>query len=256
MALLLLRSLQIVLVLSCMAGVMGGPGWPLCYAACQSAVYAATIGACVATGGVACPAATAAYAAGQAACAASCAGTCFSNETTVTTKHGDGEVLTPMHEVRAGQMVLTLEDGRRAWTKVLQNTRVEGSFAFVRVTAEQGASAYDLTITEEHLTPRVSRPGAHGHAQLDLTKAKHVRVGDQIPMTPINQSSGAGAKVTSVERFSMSHKHVLATSAGTVVAGGLLTTTVCDDYDLIEGQQDMAGFLQAWRRVHAGLLYA
>merc|ERR1712217_764197 len=136
---------------------------------------------------------------------------------------------------------------------VLQNMRVEGSFPFVRIVAKRGPSLFNLTVTEEHVTPRLSTQSKAAGLDFGITKARDLNVGDFVPVS--DQVGRGVADVAAVEYFLMPHKHVLVTAAGTVLADGLLTTTVCDEYTLMEDRQDMASFLAKCRHDHAKLLY-
>ena len=79
-----------------------------------------------------------------------------------------------------------------------------------------------------------------------------MELGDMVPVSAIGGAGGVAelAKVTTVEALQLSHKNFLVTKKGTVLANGMLVTTVCEGKDAIMYRESMDAALAHWRDVH------
>lgn len=208
----------------------------------------ATLPACSATplgpvGGAAC------FIACEAACVLACVVTwCFDGNVAVTVRRAGFDVgLLPISDVTAGDEVLTHEDGMDLWTEVRQNMYSPGLVPFlsIEVSSDESVTASEpLVVTPNHVMVVTNTSSG----ALVLREAGFLQVGDLLPT-----AGGASATVTSIKHFeSLNGKHTLVTAHGTVVANGVLTTTVCADNLQSNGTgvSDLATVLPEWRETH------
>merc|ERR1719387_8498 len=128
----------------------------MCYGGCLGTCFTVGAAGMVASGPFAPAVGTSGAAACTSGCAALCIASCFSDEAMVSaSKNGTDSVPASITELQRGQQVWTLEGGKLVLTEVIRNTRVEGSFPFIRILASNGSHTYNLTVTEEHNLPRL-----------------------------------------------------------------------------------------------------
>lgn len=136
----------------------------------------------------------------------------------------------PTHvaDVKPGQSVLTLKEGTEVVTEVLSNLRLEGSFQHVHITGALGNRTEDVTVTSNHMIPRMRSPSFFA-TQAELVAAGSLQPGDSIMVKrPGASEKPALAQVVRLERRILSHKNFLVTMSGTVLANNVLASTVCD----------------------------
>merc|ERR1719210_2640290 len=165
----------------------------------------------------------------------------------MTVRADEGHELVPVENLRPGQEVETMDGGRPIWTKVVFNIRVPATSAFMRIAARQ--APHNLTITEEHMSPRLARADVSSFARFDAVMGKDLAVGDWVPV--MRQKDIVEADIMSVERIQLPYKNIPETAMATVVANGFLTTTVCEQSPV---GQNMSHLVEEWRRTHSALI--
>lgn len=162
---------------------------------------------------------------------------CFAEDTPVTVLRGAAALPIPVQDVRPGDLVRTLDEltGRVAWTTVTLNAKhtsgpaaggigAGAGFDFVTVTTAGGRA---VTVTTDHVMV------AHVNGSLTAMRAGDLAPGHELLGDPAVAPASAPAsawspdEVVGVRRHGMPAKWELATERGTVLAGGLLATTIC-----------------------------
>lgn len=167
-------------------------------------------------------------------CAIGCIATCFSPETQIILEGTQTPVF--VGDLRSGDKVLTIVDNGEVFTEVLfAATHTNETIEFIRVTTPSG----ELTVTVDHGLLIKDENG-----MLMLIKAGALRVGDEL----------AGAKgelaVLAVRKERRSTRVTVATKAGTILANGVLASTICGT-SFNNGQQ-LQEVLPGWLRTHGG----
>lgn len=206
---------------------------------------------------------------GAAACAALCAAACaptapacFSDDAIAWQVDSEGVAQkVAVQELVPGDHVLTLSHGRFVATKVLHNQRSRGDFAFTELVAKQGETVFNLTVTDEHNLVW-ARGGQESKMHLgeddwEVAMARLLNVGDFVPVMVTNETAGAGARtdlarLTWLRQVQLNVKNTLITELGTMLANGILVTTICDG-DLLVDPPKFNATLQKWRSLHRGL---
>lgn len=159
----------------------------------------------------------------------------------MTVRTSEGQELVPVEKLQVGQEVATMDDdGRHVWTKVVLSSREIATSPFRRVLTR--GSPLNLTITEEHMSPRLARASESSFARFDAVMAKDLTVGDWVPM--LKQSGVVEVDIVSVEHMRLQYKNVLATGRATVLANGFLTTSVCEGAPI---GQNMSHLVKEWQ---------
>lgn len=210
-----------------------------------------------------CCAATApALPAGVATCSLFCATVCspltvgcLSDDVVTQEVGSDGEVRkVAVQHLEPGKEVLTLSEGRLVATRVLQNQRSEGNFVFTELGVEQGGKYFNLTVTNEHNMVRLrggeSSVNRAGENNWEVLLAAQLKVGDLIPADARAAGSVGLARIAQVRQMELGVKNTVVTESGTMLANGLLITTICDG-ELAGGSPlSLNATLQKWRRLH------
>jgi len=217
----------------------GGLGYPLCVAACEATALAMTVF----------PPTTVAGVIQLSACLAECipAGFlgCFSGDTQITVLENNLEVNKYINDVCAGDIVKTMSNERKIiLTKVLKNTKIEGIFEFIQISAQNvndGSHSRQLRITPTHGIVLMNEDGL-----LTIDAAEHAVIGDKIVV-----ADNSVLKITEISRLVMTDKYMLETSDGTVLASGIFASTICDEE--VGSEQLFGSKMKEWHVKHDNL---
>jgi hypothetical protein len=179
------------------------------------------------------------------ACALFIPPACFANDTTVAVSAPDGTLhSTPVSAVHAGDQVLTLVDGRPIVTRVVRNVQSKGSFDFFEFEVRSDHTVSTLKVTPQHamLILDASR-------ELRFFVPADVRVGDEML-----SSDGSTWNVSGIRRSTGAEKFTLVTSEGSVLASGVLVSTICDEE--ISSGLKMDDVVEGWKLKHSYDRYA
>ncbi len=160
----------------------------------------------------------------------------------MTTIENGVEVKKNIGLIGSGDFVRTLIDGELKWTKVLKNTKTEGFFEFVQISA-QGKDALNnaqLIVTPSHGLVFLSEDGN----RLTLDSAEHVMRGDLLIA-----ANGDVLHVTEVSSVKMQDKYTLETSDGTVLASDVFVSTICDE-EVAGGERLWDTKMKDWHARH------
>lgn len=235
----MLVALVVLQVATLAVPVDAGPSG---YAACMVTCFEMGASVTAASLGLALPAGVF----GAAACAALCAAAgspllvCFDPSTVLLGPCGslqDRRCATNITSVVPGSLVVTMTpEGAPSLTKVTANIRHVGSFDYVQLDTGAGA----LRVTPNH-----GIVVFNGSAAFVVTAAT-VAVGDVVQVSPT-----ARVPVRSIEWTRRDGKYELETESGTVLASGMLATTICDA-DLEHGvRYPLEEKLGSWKEKHS-----
>lgn len=180
---------------------------------------------------------------------------CLDDSTKVIVRSAlNGEAIErKVQAVIRGDLVLTIHPytAAPAWTRVRSNIAYESSsnadhFEFIELLTETHKA---INVTEDHVM--VIGVGVEWHNKL----AGQVVCGDVVM-----DQNGVAVRVTDVRRHQKRLKYDLVTEDGTVLANGVLVSTVCADNFASSsrfetgklGTSEFAATLATWRRDHAG----
>jgi hypothetical protein len=164
---------------------------------------------------------------------------CFANDTIIAVSAPDGTLLEkPISAVHVGDQVLTLVDGRPATTRVVRNVRSSGSFDFFEFEARSGYAVSTLKVTPQHSMLLTDQQG-----EMRFSLPADVSVGDEM-----QSRDGSTRKVSRIGRFVGEEKFTLETTEGSVLASGLLVSTICDSE--INTGLKMDDVMHGWKLRH------
>ena len=193
---------------------------------------------------------------------------CFSDDTHVhlMTKNGDVAIIR-VEDVQPGSCILTMDKhGNRVKTEVAANYKHEGAFGFLTIVAESiDGEQYTLTITDNHWMIRAPFGSALGDDKITIDHLKAcmantLRVGDLVPVCSTDPEMVAKGvcfgRITALDRHVRPVKYEVVTAEGTVLADGVVCTTMCH---MIPIHWDVRGMplesvLEEWRAIHLELL--
>lgn len=184
------------------------------------------------------PAGPLGYGVCYAACVAGFTLACFSEDTQVIVYRGEGEKTVSVSDINPGDMVQTLEHGRVTKAAVLRNIKSEGKYEFVELVFDDRI----LTVTPGHGIVVLS-----GSGELIMKKAKLAQIGDKLI-----SAEGLEKTILSVNFKWLKTKHTLETLEGTVLASGLLVSTICEQ-EIGQGFEPFEQKISDWRSRHAGI---
>lgn len=172
--------------------------------------------------------------------------TCFANDTTITVSATNGTLLNkPISAVHAGDQVLTLVDGRPITTRVVRNVKSSGSFDFFEFQVRSdGAEVSILKVTPQHSMLLVDPLG-----EMRFSLPAAVRVGDEM-----QSSDGSAWKVSQIGHSVGNEKYTLVTTEGSVLASGVLVSTICEEEIRVGLKMD--DVMPIWKLRHPYDLYA
>jgi hypothetical protein len=159
----------------------------------------------------------------------------------------------PLHveELQPGQHVVSMDsESKPVCKEVVQNIRYSGEAESIKMTTKQLGDAtlmQNLTVTANHVMFTSREPGEVPVA----VRADAMSVGDLLM-----QQSGY-AVITELDVVKLQNWNHLVTSTGDVLANGIYTSTICEDYVGTSDNQIFAhDALALWRRDHASLITA
>jgi hypothetical protein len=170
---------------------------------------------------------------------------CFSNDTTIAVATPDGTLLQkPISAVHAGDYTLTMIDGQLSNTRVIRNTQSSGSFDLFEFEVRSNHTVSTLKVTPQHGMLLVDQLG-----ELRFSFPADVRIGDEMM-----SSDSSPWKVSRIGHFVGAEKFTLETAEGSVLASGLLVSTVCEE-EISPGIR-MDDIMPGWKARHQYRLHA
>ncbi|GKZ31187.1 hypothetical protein AbraIFM66950_011399 [Aspergillus brasiliensis] len=164
---------------------------------------------------------------------------CFANDTLVTVSGPDGMLHpTSITAIHAGDEVLTLVNGQPTTTRVVRNIQSSGTFDFMELEVQSGTERSTLKVTPQHGLLLIDH-----QEQIRFSFASDVHVGARIP-----SGNGAPWIVSRVKHVSGSEKFTLETTEGSVLASGLLVSTICEE-EISTGLR-MEEIMNDWKSRH------
>jgi hypothetical protein len=232
MKLSIITAFFLVIFVDFLHKASAGPGYPACILACELAC----------TGTLIVPVSLPVYLACAAQCPVYCLASCFHENTSITVQRKTSALnqtteTISIAMVKAGDLIQTLNEHTHLpeWTKVMSNTFHETPSSFVALQTDDGSM---LSVTEAHVM-KVYRDGV-----IYALPANKVTVSDQI-MDHQRQLH----QVISVSQSTGSGKYDLITDYGSVLANGLLVSTICED--ALTSEHPLWNYtLSAWKAVH------
>jgi len=142
-------------------------------------------------------------------------------------------------DLKAGDSVLTLgDDGKDKYTKVVDVTYIPAYFRFIKMQLEDERGS--LTVTPNHLMLLCSTEDS-GNSTSSMKDASEVRPTDGLLL------SAGCVRVQAVEEIHEFGKHSLTTESCTVYANGVLTSTSCENAQMIKKFEDFRDVSQVYR---------
>lgn len=132
----------------------------------------------------------------------------------------------PVTSVAPQMKVLTSVNGKSEWTTVLKIRKTSESYDFIQISTKSKT----LTVTIDHLMVVGSK----------LMKAGNLKIGMEL----------GKEKIEKLELVQKKDKYTIVTAEGTVLANGILTTTMCGEYEGMELEEG----LRKWKQDHEWLL--
>ncbi|KAF8159150.1 hypothetical protein B0H34DRAFT_702277 [Crassisporium funariophilum] len=186
---------------------------------------------------------------------------CFASDTAIATVvsvpnvGNSTQVLNrPISEVHVGDEVLTMVDGKQRTTRIVHNIHSKGDFDFFEfelVRAHpaamghlQAVSTRKLKVTPQHSMLLVDAMGEG----LYFADAEDVRIGDKM-----KTGDGSAWQVSNIHQSRANEKYTLVTSEGSVLASGVLVSTICDE--AVGTGQKLDDVLPDWKSKHRYELY-
>lgn len=186
-------------------------------------------------------------------CLASLCGVCFHDDTTMTKiseacvdlsvgEMGPGcFAKVPVMELAKGDAVLTQKDSQHQVTHVARNERHVGNVDGIQMEVALADGRRQITTTANHVMIVYQDASL---AAPTFANARAVVVGDVVSV------DGMPGRVTSVHAVGMDHRNHLVTTDGTVLANGVLVTTMCEEYGG-GAYNDVPATLASWQRNHS-----
>ena len=204
---------------------------PACIIGCQTA-SAACAAACVASG-VFIPACEVGCVAVYSGCIAGCGSAlCFHPSTQIKTGTTDSNSQVLASDMVANTAIVSLSG--LANQEVLQDdlapivTISTGDFEFVELAFTNQKNL--LMVTLDHIMFKYGRDG-----ELVLVEARDVAKGDRMPSVDCSMNGGCKTKEIEVVTTNLFHdttKVHIETLKGTIIANGILTSSICQGYDI------------------------
>jgi len=145
---------------------------------------------------------------------------CFASDTTITVSAPNGTLLdTPISAVHVDDQVLTLVDGKPVTTRVVRNVHSSGSFEFFEFEVRSDHGVSTLKVTPQHSILLVDPLG-----EMRFSLPANVSVGDVM-----QSGNGSIGKVSHIGHSVGDEKFTLVTAEGSVLASGVLVSTICDE---------------------------
>jgi len=208
-----------------------------------------TVACCTATGGPAAFAGPLGIAVDYTGCAGICMvacatlvwvpPACFASDTTITVSAPNGTLLNkPISAVHVDDQVLTLVDGQPVTTRVVRNVHSSGSFDFFEFEVQSDRGVSTLKVTPQHSILLVDPLG-----EMRFSLPANVSVGDVM-----RSSDGSVGKVSHIGHSIDNEKFTLVTAEGSVLASGVLVSTICDEEIKVGAKMD--DIMHGWKLRH------
>ncbi|KAF8167114.1 hypothetical protein B0H34DRAFT_680314 [Crassisporium funariophilum] len=186
---------------------------------------------------------------------------CFAGDTSIatlvsvpSTKNSTSVLNIPISEVHVGDDVLTLIDGKHRTTRIIHNIHSKGEFEFLEfeliradlaeLDGGRVTSTRKIKVTPQH-SMLVTDPFK---GDMRFSIAEHVKVGDLM-----KTSDGSSWKVSNISRSMGEERYTLVTSEGSVLASGVLVSTVCEEE--MRSEQALDDVMDAWKVKHRYGMY-
>ena len=204
--------------------IHAGPAYLACLTACESACPSFGPFALVCVAG----------------CPVACFAACFGSETQFIVAEEDKCIKKNSPEINIGDTILTLKNGRPMWTTVVRNLKTEGEIECVQIDAQNAnGDTKQLKVTPEHGLIVLNQDET-----MLINAANKIRISDKVIT-----HKGEIFSITNVTRSTMNEKYTLETSEGTVLASGILVTTLCGE-EVTDTPQDFDSKMNDWQARH------
>ena len=145
---------------------------------------------------------------------------CFASDTAITVSTPNGTLLDiPISAVHVDDQVLTLIDGKPATTRVVRNVHSTGHFDFFEFEVRSNRAVSTLKVTPQHSMLIVDPLG-----EIRFSRPANISIGDVMQL-----SDGSRGKVSHIGVSTSNEKFTLVTAEGSVLASGVLVSTICDE---------------------------
>jgi len=178
-------------------------------------------------------------------CMVACAGglfvppACFASDTAITVSTSNGTLLAkPISAIQVNDQVLTLVDGKQATTRVVRNVYSTGRFDFFEFEVRSDHAVSTLKVTPQHSMLLIDPSG-----EMRFSRPANVSVGDVMQL-----SDGSRGKVSHIGASVSNEKFTLVTADGSVVASGVLVSTICDEE--IQVGAKVGDIMHGWKLKH------
>jgi len=172
----------------------------------------------------------------EAFCLASCfTPACLDARMPVLVQRDSTTILIPAKNVVVGDHVLTMENGQELWTHIIHSKVSTGNFSFINITA--GSSS--VQVTPNHIMVVLN-----AERRMQLCAASDMNVDDLLP------SLTHPSIISKLDWYTYTEKVTLVTKHGTMFAGEVLISTICES-NLQFSRVDFDLAMSQWRLVHS-----
>jgi intein/homing endonuclease len=180
---------------------------------------------------------------------------CFDVNTAMTVLQDGQPVEKQVGDLRVGELVRTLSDDalREEWTEVVgveetNGASVNTSFLFIELELEDGSK---VTVTSDHgvlVHESASGSSPDSRPVVRVVSSQDIVSGDKL----VRWESGEwkALKVRKVTMIKKSSKITVRTRSGTVLANGVLVSTLCGD--AYESGSEWSETAERWKEMHFG----
>ena len=180
-----------------------------------------------------------------AACMVACASgmivppACFSDDTYLYVLQDEKIISKEILKIKKNDIVATLENGKKTFTKVIDNIREEGKFQFYEFEFKcQNEMINHLKVTSDH-----------GLITIDnFSKINKVKLASNIKLGELVYSKNGICKITNISTYYLDHKNTLITQEGTVIASDIYVSTICENE--IDENKSFEEIIEYWKNKH------
>lgn len=142
-------------------------------------------------------------------------------------------------EIEKNDIVVTLENGKKSFTKVIDNVREEGEFQFYEFEFLcQNEKRNILKVTSDH-----------GLITTDSSKKiNKVKLASNIKIGEFVYSKNGICELKNIKNYNLAHKNTIITQDGTVLASDIYVSTICDNE--INENKSFEEIIDYWRNKH------
>jgi len=164
-------------------------------------------------------------------------GNCFSKETSISVRKNKSITETNIANIKKGDIVLTIEKGKKIFTTVKNIYKEEGSFIFYYIQAKnEKGNIISLKVTENHGIIILN-----DHKKT-IIHAKNAKNGDLL------LAEDGIYIIFNIGKEQLKEKYSLYTENGTILASKIFVSTVCEKD--IENGVSFDEFIKKWRIAH------